>query len=167
MIEYRDIEGHPGYRVGNDGSVWTRWNKGPGAQANREWRLLHVRTDHEGYGRVTFRDRTAVKVCVLVLTAFVGPCPPGMEACHGPDGVASDALTNLRWDTHAANIADKNAHGTMAKGERHGRSKLTDQQISEVRALAGTDTQQNVANRFGVSRGYVGQLWAGTRKRGA
>lgn len=28
VVEYRLIEGFPGYRVGNDGTVWTLWTKG-------------------------------------------------------------------------------------------------------------------------------------------
>ena len=28
MIEYRDIPDYPGYRVGNNGSVWSCWIKG-------------------------------------------------------------------------------------------------------------------------------------------
>jgi len=48
----------------------------------------------------------------LVLAAFVGPCPPGMECCHN-NGIATDnQLTNLRWDTHSANMFDKQSHGT-------------------------------------------------------
>lgn len=47
------------------------------------------------------------KISRLVLEAFVGPCPPGMEACHWNDIADDDRLENLRWDTHAANIVDR------------------------------------------------------------
>jgi hypothetical protein len=54
---------------------------------------------------------TSKKVHRLVLEAFVGPCPDGMEACHN-DGVRSNAkLTNLRWDTPSANQHDTVRHG--------------------------------------------------------
>lgn len=47
----------------------------------------------------------------LVLTAFVGPCPEGMECCHN-NGVHSDnRLVNLRWDTRSANMNDRFRHG--------------------------------------------------------
>jgi hypothetical protein len=42
----------------------------------------------------------------LVLEAFVGPCPPGMEACHGPAGLFDNSLANLRWDTFSENMHD-------------------------------------------------------------
>ena len=48
----------------------------------------------------------------LVLTAFVGPRPPGFYACHN-NGVRDDnRLTNLRWDTPSANNRDQITHGT-------------------------------------------------------
>jgi hypothetical protein len=53
----------------------------------------------------------------------------------------------------------------MACGERHGRAKLSDAEIAEIRALKGSATQITIAERFGVSRGYVGQLWSGQRTR--
>jgi hypothetical protein len=42
----------------------------------------------------------------LVLEAFVGPCPDGMEACHYDDDPDNNHLSNLRWDTRLANRAD-------------------------------------------------------------
>ena len=49
----------------------------------------------------------------LVLEAFVGPCPTGMESCHFPDrNPANNKLDNLRWATHAENENDKIVHGT-------------------------------------------------------
>jgi NUMOD4 motif/HNH endonuclease len=49
----------------------------------------------------------------LVLEAFDGPCPEGMECCHGPSGGQDNRWPeNLRWDTPKANRADLVAHGT-------------------------------------------------------
>src|SRR5215472_269740 len=28
QVDYRDIPGFPGYRVGDDGSIWSAWRKG-------------------------------------------------------------------------------------------------------------------------------------------
>ncbi|MEV4127158.1 NUMOD4 motif-containing HNH endonuclease [Nocardia sp. NPDC049707] len=52
------------------------------------------------------------KVHALVLEAFVGPRPSGMEVCHN-NGVPTDnRLENLRYDTASANQLDKVIHGT-------------------------------------------------------
>ena len=48
----------------------------------------------------------------LVLRTFVGPPPPGMECCHADGDVTNNRMSNLRWDTHAANEDDKRKHGT-------------------------------------------------------
>jgi hypothetical protein len=48
----------------------------------------------------------------LVLTAFVGPCPPDEEGCHNNGNGTYNALTNLRWDTRSENTFDCVRHGT-------------------------------------------------------
>lgn len=48
----------------------------------------------------------------IVLEAWVGPCPDGLEGCHNDGNAANNALSNLRWDTHANNELDKRKHGT-------------------------------------------------------
>jgi hypothetical protein len=50
----------------------------------------------------------------LVLEAFIGPCPEGMEACHFPDkDSGNNRLSNLRWDTHQRNMSDREKHGSL------------------------------------------------------
>lgn len=51
------------------------------------------------------------EVHILVLEAFVGPCPPGLEACHRNDVADDNLLSNLRWDSHKANEQDKVRNG--------------------------------------------------------
>ena len=59
----------------------------------------------------------------LLLLAFVGQCPPGMEACHD-DGIRHHCtLDNLRWDTTSNNHLDKRKHGTDPRGERSGNER--------------------------------------------
>lgn len=61
-----------------------------------------------------YRDgkRTDALVHALVLTAFVGPCPPGQECCHRDGDPSNNALSNLRWDTRNENHRDAVRHGT-------------------------------------------------------
>lgn len=49
----------------------------------------------------------------LVLEAFVGPCPDGMEACHNNSISTDNRLENLRWDTPRSNQYDRRANGTL------------------------------------------------------
>lgn len=113
VVQYRDVVGHPGYRVGDDGSVWSqRWYHG-----STEWRPLAPRPTKSGYLLVALFDGTGRVdrgVHTLMLEAFVGPCPEGMECRHFPDrDPASNRLANLQWGTRLENAADKRVHGTI------------------------------------------------------
>lgn len=48
----------------------------------------------------------------VVLEAFIGPCPEGMECCHNDGNPQNNRLENLRWDTKTNNGADTRRHGT-------------------------------------------------------
>lgn len=69
------------------------------------------------------RGRAQRHVHRLVLEAWIGPPPAGMQACHW-DGDRSNArLENLRWDTVANNHQDKKRHGTWQAGNNHWKRK--------------------------------------------
>ncbi len=74
-------------------------------------RLRRVYTGDDLRPRVTFRGAYNYKVCALVLKAFVGPRPHGMEACHNNGDSTDNRLENLRWDTPSANNYDLVLHG--------------------------------------------------------
>ena len=61
--------------------------------------------------KVHGRKRVAL-IHRLVLEAFVGPCPEGMEACHWDGDPTNNRVENLRWDTRSANARDRVRHGT-------------------------------------------------------
>ena len=67
-----------------------------------------------GYATVRLRKpgvQQAIRIHREVLKAFVGPCPPGMEACHNNDVRQDNRLENLRWDTRSANHIDAVSNG--------------------------------------------------------
>lgn len=51
-------------------------------------------------------------VHTLVLSAFVGPRPEGMEARHLDGNPANNSIANLAWGTHSENNLDRVRHGT-------------------------------------------------------
>ena len=57
-------------------------------------------------------SRKIAKVHRLVLEAFVGPNPPGLECCHNNGDPSDNRVENLRWGTHRENMRDKIKHGT-------------------------------------------------------
>jgi hypothetical protein len=136
---FRDVPEFPGYRIGDDGTMLSCLKRGGNAFIlTREWRRLAC-YDKQGYRYIRLQraDGTSHQRQVhrIVLEAFIGPCPAGMEACHN-NGVRSDnRLDNLRWDTRKNNLADRVRHGTVNRGERHGRSKLSAEQVRQLRDL--------------------------------
>lgn len=62
------------------------------------------------------RNGKRVLVHRLVLMAFVGPPPEGMEGCHFDDVPTNNTLSNLRWDTKGNNQLDRvrNGHHFLA-----------------------------------------------------
>ena len=57
--------------------------------------------------------RSVRRIHRLVLEAFVGPCRPGMECLHGPNGISDNSITNLKCGTRRENAIDTRRDGTM------------------------------------------------------
>ncbi len=64
---------------------------------------------------VTLRGRKKA-VHRLVLSAFVGPCPDGMECCHDDGDPTNNAVSNLYWGTRSQNMRDRFRHGWVGAG---------------------------------------------------
>lgn len=157
-VEYRDIPGFPGYRVGNDASVWSclRNSGAHGWFQSDNWRRLKLRQSKRTrrYRATLYRDRIGLMYYVhrLVLMAFVGPCPEGMEACHNNGDVTDNHPSNLRWDTRKNNHADKWLHGTQQAGEQHPRALLDEASVRSIREMrANGRSLKDIAREFGIA----------------
>lgn len=92
----------------------------------------------------------------LVLLAFVGPCPEGMECCHGDDDPTNNQLANLRWDTRQANRDDMVRNGRSGRGERAAHSVLTEADVLAIRRRCAAGTAQKaLAAEYGVDPSAV------------
>lgn len=142
------IPGFPRYRVGRCGSVWSH------KPSRAKWMLLKPWPNAQEYLMVSLMldgVRHAKRVHHIVLTVFVGPRPDGFEGCHRDGERGNNALSNLRWDTHAENVADNERNGKKVFGEKHGCAKLCEADIPVIRAeyaKGGTTYRQ-----IGASRG--------------
>ncbi len=96
--------------------------------------------------------KVVARVHRVVMEAFVGPCPDGMEVCHGDGDPMNARLDNLRYDTRKANHADKKRHGTSNSGSRHGNSKLTEDQVLRMRSnyAKGIGTYKSLSDEYEV-----------------
>lgn len=113
--EWRPVIGYAGfYEVSNKGRV--RSVDRVTSHGNRlRGRVLKERPLPNGRPRVSLaRDAKTVDAYPyrLVLEAFIGPCPPDMEALHWDDDHNNNCLSNLRWGTRTDNMRD------MSRNER-------------------------------------------------
>jgi hypothetical protein len=155
-IEYRPVVGFPGYQVGSDGTILSlhrlaRYQLKP-SQRSRKKRYLCV---HLCRGGRAFR-RT---VHSIVLEAFSGPCPEGMQCRHLDGNPLNNSIDNLRWGTPKENAADRVQHGTDLRGEKNGSAKLKNHHALTIRTLSKNGMRYvDIANRYGISVSNVGAI---------
>lgn len=113
-----------------------------------------------GYGTVKNNGKRRVASRVMCEEAH-GPAPdPDMDAAHSC-GNGQQACMNpkhLSWKTRIGNVADAVAHGTWNHGESVPQSKLTEEMVREIRSLAGTLDQYEIAARFGVNQAQISRI---------
>lgn len=165
-VAYRPIPGYAGYWAGDDGTIWCDRSTRRTPNKKGVWigaigavcRQVLGSPTRKGYLRTVIRAASGLNVPRLVhnlvLEAFVGPCPPGMEACHFPDrDKTNNRPDNLRWDTPKGNAADRKIHGTDPdkSGSRNGNADLDEPRVSEIKQLL-VDGRKNaeIARLFGV-----------------
>lgn len=102
-------------------------------------RVLRPSADARGYLRVALSKNgvhSFRKVHHLVLDAFVGPKPEGLETRHFPDNDRrNNRIGNISWGTSAENADDRRNMGTQHRGSRTGGSKLKEADIPAIRNM--------------------------------
>ena len=168
--QWKAIPGFPGYEISDHGGVrsyWGRISNGIGKGCRMVLSLcpqkyfgqyigssgyiqVRLRRDGRGYNK---------RVHQMILEVFVGPCPPGLDACHEDGNRLKNRLDNLRWDTRKSNIRDTKRHGTAPIGVKHGMAKLTEEEVIEIRRLHAIGLfHREIAVMFNVCPGTVGQI---------
>lgn len=164
--QWKEIPDFPGYEVSDQGRVRS-YHCAPGYGGGMKLcdipkKILRHDIDQDGYHRVyPYRNGKREKrgIHVLVLLTFIGPCPPGMEACHNDGNPGYNYLHNLRWDTQQSNTNDRDMHGKTARGNRHWFAKLSIMDIIEIRRLRFQGyPRSKIALLFGCSSSHVGNI---------
>lgn len=129
----------------------------------RPGRTLKISADKDHYPSVRLsrpgRRSPTAEVHVLVLRAFQGPCPPGMEARHLNGDKRDARASNLEWNTRLVNAGDRIAHGTVLRGERCPWARLDSATVRLVREMAGSGMQhKQIAADLGLDHRAVGKI---------
>ena len=163
MERWKPVPGYEGlYDVSDQGRVRS-WHKG-GSERDSLRKTSKILSDGRSRYVLVGLSKNGIKNTMLVhrlaLEVFVGPCPPGMECCHNNGDKHDNRIENLRWDTRSANMLDAVEHDGHNCGEKYGRSKLTTEQVLEIRRLytAGDHTHRQLSEKFGTDKSNIGWI---------
>jgi hypothetical protein len=117
-----------------------------------------------GYGGIKV-DGGAQLVHRVAWIVANGPIPDGHGVLHRCDNPACINPAHLWTDTHAANMADRDAkrRGGDLRGIHNGRAKLTEKDVLTIRGVYGRATVNEIARRFGLNRSAVYKILSGKR----
>lgn len=122
---WRPVTGHECYyEVSDLGSVRSVDRLVVQANGKKRWFPgvgLRSRVQNNGYLAVGLKCGGSTwcrSVHRLVLEAFVGPCPDGMEVRHLNGNKTDNRLENLRYGTRYENMRDQVAHGTHRQSQK-------------------------------------------------
>jgi hypothetical protein len=162
---WKEISGYEGYySVSNLGRVRSHARliqRGPNGSYLCKERILRSGLAN-GYPQVVLNKNGkswTVRVHILVMRAFVGPCPDGHEILHKHGDKTDARLEHLRYGTRRENMADAVLHGTVV-GVNNGNAKLTAIQITEIWD-AYREFEEALAKKHGVSVGTIRNLKMG------
>lgn len=161
-----DIPGYEElYRVSDRGRVMSMPRPTPcsrGIRVIRERILKFQLSGTVGYPTVTLLKRGipfTATIHKLVMLAFIGPRPDGMEVCHWDGNAHNNALENLRYATRASNREDGHRLGEIPLGSERTNSKLTEADVISMRHRVGNgESHRMLAKEFGVSPLTVGRI---------
>lgn len=123
-----------------------------------------------GYGYFEATDPTttrhggfkAIGAHRYIYQRIFGTLPCKIDVMHSCDVRSCVALQHLSPGSRRANMQDAASKGRTARGAR--RSKLTEEQVAEIKQLAaGGEAQTKIAARFGVHQVTIGRIVSGKR----
>ena len=150
-FELRDIPGVEGYKVTRDGHVWSKLTS--------IW--LKSRVDHRVYVLV-YCNQKGYRVHRLVALAYLDN-PTQLPLVNHKDGdKKNNHASNLEWCDDRQNKLHAYANNLMRgrRGSNHHDSKLTEENVREIRRrLAdGTGNNATLGHEFGVHSTTVSQI---------
>lgn len=118
-----------------------------------EWPFYRTAT---GYGYCRIGSETGTAHRFMCLMAHGAPGFKSAEAAHSCGNRACVNPNHLRWATSKENHADRVAHGTTNKGQKHPLNKLSENDVRAIRNRgAAGDSHRQIARDYGISKTTV------------
>jgi hypothetical protein len=156
----RFLPGHGRHKPLDD-RFWSKVNKnGPMHPVLQTpcWLWMGTPRTDQGYGRVQFQG--VVKVATHVAWYMTHGVWPTEQMCHRCDNTQCVNPDHLFEGNQQDNITDKVSKSRQARGQRHGRAKLSPQDVLDIRRLysSGAFTYRSLGKRFGVDPTAIGLI---------
>lgn len=154
-----------GYQVSSFGNVRSFYRPGHSRHFDTSRPVRQVIGSH-GYPVVNLRGKVFC-VHVLVCEAFHGARPEKHDVAHADGTRTNNHKDNLRWATRLENIQDAQAHGTMGRGDLAKHSKMSIDEVRNIRALRNAGIGVTAVSRIvghpktRVANVYYNSAWRG------
>ncbi|WP_375292174.1 NUMOD4 motif-containing HNH endonuclease [Sphingomonas melonis] len=164
--EWKPVAGFDGYEVSNLGRVRSYRSLNGRGPLKSEPHILKpskfAGKKYLRYGLQAPGGMVSKRAHHLVLETFVGPRPPGCDGLHADDDQTNNALSNLRWGTHADNVEDKIRNGKQIKGSEVHRAVIDEVAAARIKAKLANDNSRGsvarIAREENVSRTVVSSI---------
>lgn len=122
--------------------------------------------DRKGYGLFHTCARglpLSWRAARVAYRIFIGPFPERLFVCHACDNPACVSPAHFFLGTNAENMADQVRKGRSLRGEKHGRTKLTDEEVIEIRQrIEAGESGLSVGRDFGISGTHALRIYRRT-----
>lgn len=123
------------------------------------WEWTRCKNMH-GYGKLSWRGRLTKAHRVAWMLTY-GDLKPTDWILHHCDNPACCNPKHLYVGDHAQNTRDAVERHCYRFGADHPMAKLTEKDVMNILALKGKDSQNSIANRFGVNSETIRQIMIG------
>lgn len=121
--------------------------------------------NHSGYGRVSMANERHARTHRIMFEHVNGPVDSKMDVCHKCDVPSCFNPDHLFLGTRKDNMKDAKLKGRTASCEKHWKTKLSNEDINEIKKLSGKISQNKIGKKFGVSQFLVSTVIAGNHWR--
>jgi len=165
--ELRPVPDWSGYFASSDGHISSqktsrvlrKLSPSRGGGANRDY--LYVTLCRPG-------EKKRLGVHQIVAATFIAlpenPTGKPLVVRHLDNNPNNNAFSNLAWGTHAENLADRLAAGTMTHGTRNGQARISESDVIEIRRRRALGERcVDIAAQTGLSPQAVHKIGSGQR----